>query len=181
MAGNAVFAPRYANAFATVAASAKLDLTTARQQMADFAGTLDGSPQLKDFLSNPSVDAEQKLQVLDAVTERIGMYREVRNFLAVIMDHDRLHELPAILTEYDKVADVNAGLADVEVTSAFDLNPDDRQQLEFEISKMAVSRLRVVYKQDASLIGGAVVKIGSTVYDGSVRGQLNELKQTLMS
>jgi F-type H+-transporting ATPase subunit delta len=180
MAGQGVFAPRYAHAFASVAASANLDVSAAQQQMKDFAGTLADSPHLGEVLADPSLSAEKKLSILDAVCEKIGMYREVRNFIAVIMDHHRLHELQEILDEYHAVAEAGAGIAEAEVTSARELNHDDRQQLEFEISKLAVSRVSVTYKQDPTLIGGAVVRIGSTIYDGSVRAQLEQMKQSLM-
>ncbi len=118
---------------------------------------------------------------MDALAERLGMMREVRNFIAVIMDHQRLGELTEILAAYDDVADKGKSVKEAEVTSARELNEDDRQELEFEISKLAVSRVRVTYKQDASLLGGAIVKIGSTVYDGSVRAQLENLKQSLVT
>lgn len=89
----AVFAPRYAHAFAAVVAAKKLDVAAAQQQMQDFAGTLTGSPELHDVLLNPSIAEEQKLRILDAIASRIGMFREVRNFIAVIMDHHRLASL----------------------------------------------------------------------------------------
>jgi len=177
----AVFAPRYARAFADVAASAGLDVAAAQKQMKDFAALLAGSHDLREVLENPSIPSPQKLSVIDALAQRLGMMREVRNLIAVIMDHQRLGELDEIIAAYDALADAGKGVKDVEVTSARELNKDDRQQLEFEISKMVVSRVRVSYKQDASLLGGAVVKIGSTVYDGSVRTQLEQLKQTLIT
>ena len=179
MAGTAVFAPKYAHAFASVAASAHLDVKLAEQQMQDFAGSLDGSPELREILMDPSVAAEQKLAIVDAMAERIGMYREVRNFIAIIMDHGRLMELGEILSEYHMVADADAGLAEAEVTSARELHGEDRTDLEWQISKMVVSRVTVSYKVDPALIGGAVVRVGSTVYDGSVRAQLEQMKQAL--
>lgn len=176
-----VFAPRYANAFASVAASAGLDVPAAQQQMRDFAATLKGSRELQEILADPSVPNDQKLGVLDAIAERIGMMREVRNFIAVIMDHQRLNELQEILTEYDKVADAQGGVAEAEVVSAHALEQDDRAALEAQVARLAGSRVRVAYSQDAALLGGAIIRIGSTVYDGSVRAQLEQLKQTLVS
>lgn len=179
MANDGIFALRYAHAFASVRVSAGLDATQAQVQLADFAATLQGSAPLREILDDPSVAADQKLSVLDAIADRIGMYREVRNFIAVIVDHGRLGELPLILSEYHKLADQGAGLAEVEVTSARALNEDDRRELEFEISKLAVSRITVAYALNPALLGGAVVRIGSTIYDGSVRGQLERMKHTL--
>ena len=176
-----VFAPKYANAFAQVVTRQHLDASTAQQQMNDFAATLAESSQLREVLADPSVPAEQKLAVLDALAERLGLMREVRNFLAVIMDHQRLGSLDEILTAYHQVADTSGGIAEAEVITARDLNDEDRQALEAEVAKLAGSRARVKYSQDAALLGGAIIRIGSTVYDGSVRAQLEQLKQSLVA
>jgi F-type H+-transporting ATPase subunit delta len=177
----AVFAPRYANAFASVVASAHLDVAKAQQQLNDFAATVADSRELRELLIDPSFPHDQKLKVLDAVCHRIGVYREVRNLFAVIIDHHRLHELNEIVAEYALVADENAGLVDVEVTSARELNGQDRAELELQVAALAKSRVRVVYREDATLLGGAVVRIGSTVYDGSIKAQLEQMKQRLIS
>jgi F-type H+-transporting ATPase subunit delta len=177
----AVFAPRYAQAFASVAASLKLDMAAAQRQMEDFAASYDGSPELREVLNDPSIPAAQKLKVLDAIAEKIGMFREVRNFFAVIMDHEHLPELREILTAYDELADEASGYTEAEVTSARALSGDDRGELEAQVAKLAGGKVRVTYLEDASLLGGAVVKIGSTVYDGSVKAQFAQMKQRLVN
>lgn len=170
---------RYAHAFASVAASKNLDANAAQQQLRDFSDTFAGSNELREVLMNPSIPNEQKLKVLDSIAGRIGMIPQVRNFLAVIMDHQRLAELEEILTEYHEIADEQSGLAEAEITSAHPLNDEDRDELEAQVAKVAGSRVRATYRQDATLLGGAVVRIGSTVYDGSLRGQFQQLKQKL--
>jgi F-type H+-transporting ATPase subunit delta len=176
-----VLSLRYAHAFASVAASSRLDVAAAEQQLDDFSGTLAGSRELQEVLMNPSIANEQKLKVLDAIAGRIGMFPQVRNFIAVIMDHQRLDELDEILTEYHAVADDQTGLTEAEITSARPLNDEDRAELEVQVAKLAGGRIRTTYFQDASLLGGAVVHIGSTVYDGSIRTQLQQLKQKLVN
>ncbi len=176
-----LLAHRYANAFAAVVASSNLDAAAAQEQMKDFADTLNGSHDLREILMNPSIEPAQKLSVVDALAERLGMMREVRNFIAVIMDHQRLGELNEIVSAYDLVADVNKGVTEAEVTSANELNEDDRRQLEAQVARLARTAVRVTYGLDPALLGGAVVKIGSTVYDGSVRTQLEQLKQNLVN
>lgn len=176
-----VLALRYAHAFAAVAASTHLDVAAAQQQLRDFSGTMAGSHELREVLMNPSIAKPQKLKVLDAIAARIGMFPQVRNFLAVIMEHQRLAELDEILTEYHAVADEQSGFAEAEITSAHDLNAEDRAQLEAQVTKLAGGRIRATYRQDATLLGGAVVRIGSTVYDGSIRAQLQQLKQRLVN
>jgi F-type H+-transporting ATPase subunit delta len=177
----AVFAPRYAHAFAQVAAAKQLDVAAALQQMRDFAATLAESLELREILLDPSIPEEQKLRLLDAIAGRMGMPREVRNLIAVILDHGRLASFDEIVAEYALVADEDAGLAEAEIVSARVLHEADRQQLEGEVAKLAGGRVRASYREDASLLGGAVVKIGSTVYDGSVKAQLEEMKRRLLN
>ena len=176
-----VVALRYAHAFASVAESTHIDTNAAQQQLRDFSDTLAGSQELRDVLLNPSIAVEQKHKLLAAIAGRIGMFPQVRNFIAVIIDNQRLAELDEILTEYHAVADEQAGLAEAEITSAHELNPEDRANLEAQVSKLAGGRVRATYRQDATLLGGAVVRIGSTVYDGSIRAQLQQLKQKLVN
>ncbi len=176
-----VVALRYAHAFAQVVESQKLDASAVQQQLEDFRGTFQGSHELREVLMNPAIAGEQKLKVLDAIAVRIGIQPQVRNFIAVIMDHQRLGDLDEILGEYHVVADADAGLAEAEITSARTLDGGDRAQLEDQVSKLVGSRIRVTYKEDPTLLGGAVVRVGSTVYDGSIRAQLQQLKQKLVS
>ena len=172
---------RYAHAFEQVVVANKLDSAAALSQLRDFAGTFTGSADLREVLTDPSVPAAQKLKVLDAIAGKLGMFPQVRNFVAVIIEHDRLHELNEIIGEYASAADQDSGVSDAEITTALPLNDQDRQQLETEVGKLAGGQVRAVYLQDATLLGGVIVKLGSTVYDGSVRGQLAQLKQRLIN
>ncbi len=174
-------APRYARAFAEVAESAGLDAGAAQQQLRDFSQTLAGSSDLRKFLENPSIEMPQKLKVLDAIAARIKMFPQVRNFIAVILEHHRLPELDEILAGYAELVDEHAGAVEARITSARPLNAEDRAQLEAQVAKLAGARVRASYQQDAGLLGGAVVEIGSTIYDGSVRAQLQRLKSRLVN
>ncbi len=176
-----VLSLRYAHAFAAVTSSSHLDTTAVQQQLQDFSGTLAGSSELREVLMNPSIAREQKLKVLDAIAARIGMFPQVRNFIAVIVEHQRLHELDEILAEYHNVVDEQLNLAEADITTAHPLNDQDRDELEAQVAKLVGGRVRATYHQDATLLGGAVVRIGSTVYDGSIRAQLQQLKQRLVN
>lgn len=174
-------APRYARAFAEVTESARLDTAAVRQQLSDFSGTLADSAELREFLENPSIEMSGKLKVLDAIAGRLGMFRQVRNFVAVILEHQRLGELDEILTAYGELVDAQAGAVEARITSFRALNEQDRSALEAQIAKLAGARVRASYAEDASLLGGAVVEIGSTIYDGSIRAQLQKLKEKLVN
>ena len=174
-------APRYARAFAGVVESARLDVTAVQQQLRDFADALAVSQELRQFLENPSIEMGKKLKVLDALAGRIQMFPQVRNFLAVILEHQRLSELNEILSQFDEVVDQNAGAVEARVISAHPLNDQDRAAMELQITKLAGARVRATYSEDPGLLGGAIVEIGSTVYDGSIRAQLQQLKQQLVN
>jgi F-type H+-transporting ATPase subunit delta len=172
---------RYAHALASVATAQKLDAAAARQQLDDFSQTLAGSLELREVLVNPAISSAQKLKVLDAIAGRIGMFPPVRNFIAVVIDHGRLPELNEMVAEFAVVSDEQAGLAEAEITSAHALNDADKAELEAQVAKLTGGRIRATYREDKSLLGGAVVRIGSTVYDGSIRAQLAQLKQRLVN
>jgi F-type H+-transporting ATPase subunit delta len=177
----AVVTLRYAHALEAVVGSARLDAGAALGQLQDFSATLAGSAELREILGDPSLPREQKLRILDAIAAKIGMFQQVRNFIAVITEHERLHELDEIIREFAEAADSQAGVSDAEITTALPLNEEDRVQLEAEVGRLAGTRVRAVYSQDASLLGGVIVKLGSTVYDGSIRGQLEQMKQRLIN
>ena len=172
---------RYAHAFGDVAKSSGLDAAAAQQQLRDFADTLKGSHELREFLGNPSIAAPDKLRIVDAIVARIGVFPQVRNFLAVMMHNERLGEIDEILTEYAAVVDEQTSVSEAAVTTARPLNVDDRAELEQSIAKLAGGRVNTTFHEDSTLLGGAVVRIGSTVYDGSVRAQLEQMKQRLIN
>jgi F-type H+-transporting ATPase subunit delta len=177
----ATSAPRYARAFAQVASANHLDSDAALGQMRAFADLVAGNRELREALTNPSVVAEQKLKVVDALAPRLGMMPQVRNFIAVVMKHERLGELNEIIEEYSTLADKEAGMVEAQIASARPLAPQDRAELEAQVSRMAGGPVRTTYIEDASLLGGAVIRIGSTVYDGSLKTQLADIKRRLVS
>jgi F-type H+-transporting ATPase subunit delta len=128
---------RYAQALAAVVASHKLDALATQQQLADFGDTLNESQALREVLSNPAIPSDQKLRVLDAIASRLGLFPQVRNFLAVITDHQRMNMLNEIADEYHSLSDERAGLAEAEITTAHALNGQDRAELEAQVARLA--------------------------------------------
>lgn len=173
---------RYARALAAVVEDQKLDVVATQGQLSDFVATLDASAELREVLEDPSIPEPQKLKVLDAIASRAGMSRTVRNFLALITHHQRLHELREMTEAYARISDEETKVTDAEIVSAHPLDEGNRKLLEEQISRMTGGQqVRASYSEDASLLGGAVVKVGSTVYDGSIRAQLQQLKRRLIA
>jgi F-type H+-transporting ATPase subunit delta len=173
---------RYARALAAVISDQKLDVVAAQGQLNDFADLLEASAELREVLENPSIPEPQKLKVLDAIAAKSGMSKTVRNFIAVIAQHERLHELRSMVSAYATIADENASVAEAEIVSAKPLDAGNKQLLEAQIAKLTgLDKVHATYSEDEALLGGAVVTIGSTVYDGSVRAQLQQLKARMVA
>jgi F-type H+-transporting ATPase subunit delta len=170
----------YARAFADVVMSEKLDPSRMLQQLRAFETLLNESEPLRRVLENPSIAADRKLAVLDAIAPKIAMARPVRNFIAVLTDHRRLPLLSDVLKQVEQELNDRLGIADAEVRSARDLSDAEKKLLEAEVARLTGKKVRARYQRDASLLGGAVVQVGSTIYDGSVNGQLERIREQLV-
>jgi F-type H+-transporting ATPase subunit delta len=178
----AVFAARYARALADVVLDAKLNTPEVEQQLEDFAATFAGSKDLKELLLNPSISVQKRVAILDKINSRVGCGPQVRNFLAVLIRHERLGALGEILEEYRLEMNRRLSISDAEVVTARPLEDRERAELEGQVSVLAGhNKVNATFREDKSLIGGAIVRIGSTIYDGSVRGRLERLKERLVS
>ena len=173
------FAASYARAFADVVLDTKLDSADVYRQLKDFSASFDGSKDLREVLLNPSIPTAKRVSILDAVNSRIGCGPKVRNFLAVLISHERLAALDEIIEEYRLEMNRRLSISDAEVVTARPLHDQERAKLEREVADLAGTRVNATFRQDKSLIGGAMVRIGSTIYDGSVRGRLERLKERL--
>jgi F-type H+-transporting ATPase subunit delta len=170
---------RYARAFADVVIGLNLNPDTIRQEMATIIEIVNANSDLRRVWESPAITPEQKQKVLDAVVQRAGLNSAVRNFLAVLIDHRRMNMLPAIAQQFETELNNRLGIADVEISSARELGTAERQELEGQVAAMTGRKVRADYKLDSKLLGGAVVRMGSTIYDGSVRGQLRRMMEQL--
>jgi F-type H+-transporting ATPase subunit delta len=173
----------YARAFADVVMkkSNLLDPGRMLQELRGIEELFQESDPLRRIMENPSITGDRKLAVLDAISMRLGTTRQVRNFIAVVTDHRRLPLLGEILQQLERELDERQGFAEAEVSTARQLSDPEKQMLEAEIAKMTGKKIRARYHHDDSLLGGAVVQVGSTIYDGSVKGQLERIQERLMS
>jgi len=171
----------YARAFADVVLDRKLDATKVLAEAQSLAALVAGSKDLREVWEAPSIQAEQKRKLLDAIVAREKISKETRNFVAVLIDHRRIGFLGPIVTQFEQELNQRLGFADAEITSARALGDAERRNLEAEVEKLTGKKVRARYAQDPSILGGAVVRVGSTIYDGSVKGQLERIKEALSS
>ena len=176
-----VAANRYAQALAEVvfAPGSSLDGRDVLDQIRRFEDLLISSSDLRHVMMSPAVPASKKRAVIGQFAGELGLAAKVRNFLYVIIDHRRIEQLPAVREAFELAIDERMGVVRADVTSARELDASERSSLEAELSKITQKRMRMQFAVDGSLIGGVVARIGSTLYDGSVRGQLDAMRHRL--
>ena len=173
------FASRYATAFLDVVTAAKLDTAAIDRQISDFLGTWDGSAELRAFFMNPAIPAAQKVAFLDKLNAQLGMQKQLRNLIAVLIDNGRIGHVGEVMQLYRRQLQERLGIKPAEIVTARELSAEERESLVTQVAKLAEGRVEPTFKLDKSILGGTVVRIGSTVYDGSVRGRLERLKEQL--
>lgn len=174
-------ASTYARAFADVVFDTHLDAARALGGLRQIGTLYSESVELRRVLENPAVPADQKRQLLDSIVQRGGIERPVRNLVAVLIDHRRLPFLSRIVEQLEKELDARLGFTEAQISSARELGDTEKRTLETQIEKTTGKKVRANYGLDPSLLGGAVVRIGSTIYDGSVKGQLERMKEAISS
>lgn len=173
-------ARRYARAFVDVAVAARLDAAVIGDQLLSFEAALKESAPLRSVLLSPAVSPARKRAVIGQLAARLALAAPVRNFLVVISSRRRLPLLAGIRQAVEEQLDERTGLLRARITSARQLPDAQQAALQGAFARLTGRQVRCDYFVDNGLLGGAVARIGSTVYDGSVRGRLEALGQRLV-
>lgn len=171
-------AQRYARALADVAVEQKMS-EEIRKELAGFVELTQASADLRNMLASPAVAREKKHAVIDALAKRLKCSTALRNFLFVLVDNRRTGMLAQIQEAFEAQLLERLGVTRAQITTARELAATEKAELSKALERLTGKRIEAEYKQDPKLIGGAVVRIASTVYDGSVREQLNRLRTSL--
>ncbi|HEY7337076.1 MAG TPA: ATP synthase F1 subunit delta [Bryobacteraceae bacterium] len=176
-----VVASRYARALVDVvtAPQSAVSAAAALEQLRSLEGLIAASADLRNALLSPAVSPSRKRAVMAKLTEPLGIAKPVRNFLFVVLDHRRVIEFSSIVEAFEALVDERLGYVRADVSSAQPLPEGQRARLEAEISRVAGKKAKLKFTIDPGLVAGVVARIGSTVYDGSVRGQLDRLRLML--
>ncbi len=175
------FVSHYARAFADVATTAKLDTAAIDRQLTDFLATWDGSRELREVFENPAIAAAQKVAILDKMNAKLGMLKQLRNFIAVLINNDRIAHVHEVAAAYRAELEARQGIRQAEIVTARELGEQERAALLAGVGKLAGAKIKASFRLDKSILGGAIVRIGSTVYDGSVKGRLERLREELIA
>jgi F-type H+-transporting ATPase subunit delta len=169
---------QYANAFADIAIAQGAP-QTAVKQLAEFGEAFGESSELRNFLGSPAVDTKAKHRVIEKIIAQQGASRIIRNFLFVILDHHRAHMLPEIIAAVQDVVRQRQGIAEAEVSSAVELSAAQKTELAKTLSRLTGKSIEPKYSLDPALLGGAIARVGDTIYDGSLRSRLAEMRSRL--
>jgi len=176
-----VVTARYARALADVVEESGLDPVQIAAQLREIDALVQGSPELRNALASPAVTPTRKRAVMGKLIVPMQCSLQVRNFVFVVIDHRRIMELQSIIEAFEAIIDERLGFLRADVASASALTPAQQAALETQLSRLAGKKAKLRFTTDAALVGGVVARVGSTVYDGSVRGQLERLRVKLGS
>ena len=171
---------RYAKALVDVVTEpgSAIDAETALQQLREVATMIATSSDLKNALLSPAVSPSRKRAV---VAKLVHVHPKILNFLYVVIDHRRVHEIPSMVEAFEFLIDEHLGFVRADVSSATPLSGDQQAALEVELTRVAGRKAKLKFQTDPALVAGVIARVGSKVYDGSVRGQLERLRATLLS
>lgn len=169
---------RYASALADVV---KSDYKTVQAELKTFEGIIVESKELTSLFANPSLAHAGKVRVLEGVLEKTKPSKTTANFLRVLLENGRLVNLAEINKAFVDVLSERSGVVSAKITSARELSAKEQKDLETNLEKMVGSKVNLAYEINQEIIGGIVTRIGSTVYDSSIRTQLDNLKKQLVN
>ena len=173
-------ARRYAGALADVVTKTN-ETESVRGELKVWEQMIAGSSELDHIFANPAIQHADKEKVLESLLERSAPSKTTANFLRVLLRNGRLTDLAAINERFDIEIEERSNISSVQVTSARELGEAERADLRANLEKLTGRQVKLNFDINESLIGGIVTRVGSTVYDGSVKTQLQNLKEQLIS
>lgn len=172
-------ARRYATALADVVTEHG-EARQVQEELSAWEMMMDANPMLMEVFSNPTIPYEQKRNVLTSLIERTRLRRTTSNFLQVLLKNQRLTELSEVNRRFAQVLDERSGVVSADVTTARPVPEAQQEALRARLTALTGKQVRLSFTMDEELIGGIVTRIGSTIYDGSVRTQLQQVKERMM-
>jgi F-type H+-transporting ATPase subunit delta len=171
-------ARRYATALADVVA-ARGEAQEVKNELTAWAEMMQSNEQLLEVFRNPTIPYEQKRKVLNTLIARTRVRPTTANFLQVLLQNHRLAELSEVNKRFAQLLDERSGVVSAEVTTARPVAQSSQDALRAKLTAMTGKSVRLSFTTDEELIGGIVARIGSTIYDGSVRNQLQQVRERL--
>ena len=176
----ATIANRYARALADVIVE-KGEATAVADELKRFAALVEGHAQLREVFASPVIAPDRKRAVLGELLTRVKPRQTAQNFLQLLLANNRLHQLTPMVRALEKELDSRQNIVSAEITTARAINADEQRLLHDKLKTATGKEVRLQYKTDPQIIGGVVTRIGSKVYDGSIKNQLAQMKERLLT
>lgn len=173
-------ANRYARALADVITE-RGEMNEVVSDLNGFARIMAGHEQLRDVFASPVISIERKRAVLNELLARLALRPTSSNFLQLLLENLRLHNLDQMLRALARELDVRTNIVSAEVTTAREISEQEKTMLRDRLRSATGKDVRLQFRADPNIIGGVVTRIGSLVYDGSIKNQLAQMKQRLMN
>ena len=170
-------AANYAEALLDLVEGSEAD--TADRILSGIAEAFRTTPGFRALMRDPAVDRDRRKQVLFGIADGAEAPRTVRNFLGVVADHNRAAALPSIAEMFHRLREERMGVVRVDMATAVPLADELRQRPESALARRTGQQVRVSYRVQPDLIGGAVARVGSRIYDGSLKTQIAQLRQRM--
>ena len=172
-----VAARRYAKALLDVLYPAKAE--AGLEQLQNFAAVLGQQADARRVFENPTVSAERRKDLLNKIGDALKLSTPIRNFLGILIDRNRLDILGEVISTYSSLLDDRHGVVQAHVTSAHALNSIQEGEVTAKLQALTGKKVRMQVSIDPALIGGMIAQVGSTIYDGSIRTQLQTFRNSL--
>lgn len=171
----------YAKALADAVFGPKagLEPTEAVAQLRDAVATITGSKDLQGALLSPAISRARKTAVIGRLADEMHLHRLLRNFLLVVVNHRRTSELNQILNSFEEAVDQRTGFVPAEISSAVELNAEQRDRIERALGTKLGKYIRPRYIVNPDLLGGVLARVASREYDGTLRGKLESMRYRL--
>ena len=169
---------QYAHALADVALRQSAE-GPVLEEFRGFLGAYRASAELRNLFASPAIGKAEKRRVAEKLATRLGAGNVFRNFLFVVIDHRRTRLLPEMFASLEKVVRQRQGIAEAEVFSPSPLDEGQKREMTGALERLTGKKVEARFSIDPSLLGGAAVRVGDTIYDGSLRHRLNELRERL--
>lgn len=171
-------AGRYAAALFDLAAEAGA-LETVESELKEFGATIAASEDLASFIKSPAYDQTDQMNALAAIAEKAGYGALTTNFLKLVASNRRVFALPSMIKAFVALAARHRGEVAAEAVSAAPMNDEQLKALKLEIERQVGKAVNLETSVDPDLLGGLVVKVGSTMIDTSLKTKLNRLKTVM--
>jgi F-type H+-transporting ATPase subunit delta len=173
-------ANRYARALADVIVE-RNETNDVAKELNDFERMMSGHAQLREVFASPVIATERKRAVLGELLARAGFRQTTSNFLRLLLDNARLHNLDQMLNALSRELDARMNIVSAEVTTAREIGQQEKAALQSQLKAVTGKDVRLQFRTDPAIIGGVVTRIGGLVYDGSIKNQLAQMKRELMN